>query len=151
MNYIPLKSNRIPLPTARSNSQSSPPPLNNVEQKLATLALRLEKELQNEATVKEYYGQCGKCGKSVIDSLNACQAMGQIYHNNCFTCSICHQTLSNKTFYRVRDQVYCEEDYLVKIIFYQHDFRFQFFLHGLVHWISTDDRKMFSLSSFNCR
>ena len=109
MNYVPLRSTRIPLPTARSSSS----PLNNVHQKLATLALRLEKELQSEATTGDYYGPCAKCGQSVIDSSNACQAMGEIYHNHCFTCCICRRILLDKTFYRVRDQTYCEEDYLV--------------------------------------
>lgn len=100
MNYVPLNSNRIPLP--------------NVHQKLATLALRLEKELQSETTTEEFFGHCGKCRQSVVDSSNACQAMGEIYHNSCFTCSICHRILLNKTFYSIRNQIFCEEDYLVR-------------------------------------
>ena len=126
MNYVPLNStasktrfnvssgsNRVPLPFTRSNPQVSST-LNNVHQKLANLTLRLEKELQSETTIEEYYGQCSKCRQAVIDASNACQAMGEIYHNHCFTCSICHRILLDKAFYRVRDQIYCEEDYLVR-------------------------------------
>lgn len=87
--------------------------LNNVQQKLAALTLRLQKELENDATVDEYYGQCTKCGQPVTDSSDACQAMGELYHNNCFKCVVCARILQGKSFYRIHDLVYCEEDYLV--------------------------------------
>ncbi|CAF1099716.1 unnamed protein product [Rotaria sordida] len=95
------------VPITRANN-----PLNNVQQKLAALTLRLEKELQTDATVDEYYGQCTKCGQPVTDSSDACQAMGELYHNNCFKCVVCARILRGKAFYRIHDQVYCEEDYL---------------------------------------
>ncbi|CAF1022395.1 unnamed protein product [Didymodactylos carnosus] len=85
---------------------------NDVERKLAALTLALEKELESEATVGEYYGQCTKCGQSVTGAHEACQAMGNLYHNNCFKCVLCERTLRGKAFYNVADQVYCEEDYL---------------------------------------
>ena len=89
--------------------------MNDIQRKLAALTLRLEKELETEATVGEYYGQCTKCGQSVTGAAQACQAMGEIYHNDCFKCVVCSRTLCGKAFYRVQDQVYCEEDYLVGI------------------------------------
>jgi LIM domain-containing protein len=90
-------------------------PLNNVQQKLAALTLRLEKELESETTVGEYYGQCTKCNQPITgSSSDACQAMGELYHNNCFKCVLCAQILRGKAFYRIHDQVYCEEDYLVR-------------------------------------
>jgi LIM domain-containing protein len=88
--------------------------MNDVQRKLAALTLRLEKELETEATVGEYYGQCTKCGESVTGSSDACQAMGELYHNDCFKCVVCSRTLRGKAFYRVQNQVYCEEDYLVR-------------------------------------
>jgi hypothetical protein len=100
------------LPTARPG-ENAPSAMNDVQRKLAALTLRLEKELETEATVGEYYGQCTKCGQSVTGSADACQAMGELYHNDCFKCAICSRTLRGKAFYRVQDQVYCEEDYLV--------------------------------------
>jgi len=101
------------MPTARTGNNPSAA-INDVQRKLAALTLRLEKELESEATVGEYYGQCTKCGESVTGSSEACQAMGELYHNDCFKCVVCSRTLRGKAFYRVHDQVYCEEDYLVR-------------------------------------
>lgn len=101
------------MPTSRTTDNGTSP-INDVQRKLAALTLRLEKELESETTVDEYYGQCTKCGQSVTGSSEACQAMGEIYHNDCFKCVVCSRTLRGKAFYRVHDQVYCEEDYLVR-------------------------------------
>jgi hypothetical protein len=100
------------MPMARTNN-----PLNNVQQKLAALTLRLEKELESESTVGEYYGQCTKCAQPITGSSEACQAMGEIYHNDCFKCVVCARILRGKVFYRIHDQVYCEEDYLVRNVY----------------------------------
>ena len=102
------------LPTPRSVPVAGPAN-NDVHRKLAALTLRLEKELESEATVDEYYGQCTKCGESVTSASEACQAMDELYHNDCFKCVVCSRTLRGKAFYRVQDQVYCEEDYLVSV------------------------------------
>lgn len=99
--------------TARPTN-SAPSPMSDVQRKLAALTLRLEKELEAGSTVDEYYGQCTKCGQSVTGASEACQAMGEIYHNDCFKCVVCSRTLREKAFYRVQDKVYCEEDYLVR-------------------------------------
>lgn len=99
------------MPMARTNN-----PLNNVQQKLAALTLRLEKELESETTVGDYFGQCTKCGQPVTNSSDACQAMGELYHNDCFKCIVCARILRGKAFYRIHDQVYCEEDYLVNYL-----------------------------------
>lgn len=103
------------IPNNRSTDSSSAA-MSDVQRKLAALTLRLEKELESETTLDEYYGQCTKCGQSVTGSSEACQAMGELYHNDCFKCVVCSRTLRGKAFYRVQDQVYCEEDYLVRMI-----------------------------------
>ncbi|CAF1066321.1 unnamed protein product [Adineta steineri] len=88
-------------------------PLSNVNQKLATLTFNLEKEFEGEATVGKYYGQCTKCRQSITgSSSDVCQAMGKLYHSDCFKCVLCARILRGKAFYRIHDQVYCEEDYL---------------------------------------
>lgn len=114
MNYVPLNRTQQISSSGFPRNSSSPAPINNVQQKLAALTLRLEKELSTAATVGEYCGQCGKCGQLVMDATEACQAMGLTYHNQCFQCIVCARILRGKAFYRVRDQVYCEEDYLVR-------------------------------------
>lgn len=34
-------------------------------------------------------GSCVKCGKGVFGAGQACQAMGDLYHDACFTCAAC--------------------------------------------------------------
>lgn len=114
-----IRPPRTPIPfgtvlSAARPGDSTSSAMNDVQRKLAALTLRLEKELETEATVGEYYGQCTKCGQSVTGAEEACQAMGELYHNDCFKCVVCSRTLRGKAFYRVQDQVYCEEDYLVR-------------------------------------
>jgi len=134
MNYVPLNRNNKnpPRPQLTLTMNRHPAPLQspsvpfnrmtpivrpanmNVQQKLAALTLRLEKELESESTVGEYYGQCTKCNQPVTGSSEGCQAMGELYHNDCFKCIVCSRMLRGKAFYRIHDQIYCEEDYLVK-------------------------------------
>ncbi len=34
-------------------------------------------------------GQCYHCGEKVTGANEACQAMGNLYHTNCFVCCSC--------------------------------------------------------------
>lgn len=69
-----------------------------------------------------FLGICHTCGEKVKGAGQACQAMGNLYHTNCFICCSCGRALRGKAFYNVHGRVYCEEDYMVISIkcFLQH-------------------------------
>ncbi|XP_061631460.1 Wilms tumor protein 1-interacting protein-like [Phyllopteryx taeniolatus] len=81
------------------------------EVKLEALTNRLEKEM-NMQPKADYFGVCVKCNKAVHGANQACQAMGSLYHDNCFSCSACSRRLRGKAFYYVGGRVFCEEDFL---------------------------------------
>ncbi|XP_068616387.1 Wilms tumor protein 1-interacting protein [Brachionichthys hirsutus] len=81
------------------------------ELKLEALTKRLEKEMDAQPKA-DYFGLCVKCNKAVYGANQACQAMGSLYHDSCFTCSACSRRLRGKAFYYVGGKVFCEEDFL---------------------------------------
>ncbi|KAM4579790.1 LIM domains containing 1a isoform 2-T2 [Odontesthes bonariensis] len=81
------------------------------EIKLEALTQRLEKEMDAQPKA-DYFGACVKCNKAVYGANQACQAMGSLYHDTCFTCSACSRRLRGKAFYYVGGKVFCEEDFL---------------------------------------
>lgn len=44
-------------------------------------------------------GTCIKCNKEVYGANQACQAMGNLYHDSCFTCSACSKHTHTHTLY----------------------------------------------------
>ncbi|KAM4539923.1 LIM domain-containing protein 1 [Odontesthes bonariensis] len=58
------------------------------------------------------FGSCTRCSKAVYGAGGACQAMGHLFHNTCFTCSICNKQLNGKPFFTLSGQIYCEDDFL---------------------------------------
>ncbi|CAB1456575.1 unnamed protein product [Pleuronectes platessa] len=81
------------------------------EIKLEALTKRQEKEMDAQPKA-DYFGVCVKCNKAVHGANQACQAMGGLYHDSCFTCSACSRKLRGKAFYYVGGKVFCEEDFL---------------------------------------
>ncbi|XP_019728515.1 LIM domains containing 1a isoform X1 [Hippocampus comes] len=99
---------------ASSFKPVEPPPEHSpsaAEVKLEALTNRLEKEMSSQPKA-DYFGVCVKCTKAVYGANQACQAMGSLYHDNCFTCSACSRRLRGKAFYYVGGRVFCEEDFL---------------------------------------
>ncbi|GAA6064894.1 LIM domain-containing protein 1 [Tachysurus ichikawai] len=106
--HNPPQALRLPCHTLRVQPEPGP---SAAEIKLEALTERLEKEMDAQPKA-DYFGSCVKCSKAVFGANQACQAMGNLYHDGCFTCSACSRKLRGKAFYYVSGKVFCEEDFL---------------------------------------
>jgi hypothetical protein len=94
----------------------------------------------HDETIQEYsIGQCRKCNEIITNRDDACDILGQIYHSLCAICVVCGRSVKNKHYF-VKDQLYCEEDFLVtkKKIFFFINKIIQFYLFILVHRFSSN-------------
>lgn len=82
------------------------------QRKIEELTRQLEEEIERSEEQGEYFGVCHTCNEKVTGAGQACQAMGNLYHTNCFICCSCGRALRGKAFYNVHGKVYCEEDYM---------------------------------------
>ncbi|CAH2283449.1 LIM domain-containing 1 isoform X1 [Pelobates cultripes] len=96
---------KLPQTVTQSLKQGS-----SAEIKLEALTRHLEQEMDAKA---DFFGNCVKCNKDVHGANQACQAMGNLYHDACFTCCACSRKLRGKAFYFVNGKVFCEEDFLI--------------------------------------
>jgi hypothetical protein len=80
-------------------------------------SLSIDRQTKNGSFIREYsIGQCKKCNEIITNSDDACDILDHMYHSSCAVCVICGRSVKNKHYF-VKDQLYCEEDFLVKIIF----------------------------------
>lgn len=59
------------------------------EKKIEALMKQIEDELEHNPPEGEFFGICHTCGEKVTGAGQACQAMGNLYHTNCFICCSC--------------------------------------------------------------
>lgn len=108
---VPSSPKPVQLPSQSLLAQPPDQGPSAAEIKLEALTKRLEKEMDAQPKA-DYFGSCVKCNKAVYGASQACQAMGSLYHDSCFTCSACSRRLRGKAFYYVGGKVFCEEDFL---------------------------------------
>lgn len=88
-------ANRIGANIQLNYDVTPPKPLgmSEAEKKIEALTQEIEKEMEEKDPIGDYFGICCHCGEKVLGVIDACQAMGNLYHTNCFTCCSCGRPL----------------------------------------------------------
>uniref|UniRef100_A0AC35G547 LIM zinc-binding domain-containing protein n=1 Tax=Panagrolaimus sp. PS1159 TaxID=55785 RepID=A0AC35G547_9BILA len=58
-------------------------------------------------------GKCGKCFDPVFDNNQVTYALDSLFHDQCFSCSVCHLPLRGKKFFHINGKNFCEDDYFL--------------------------------------
>jgi len=84
----------------------------SIEDELDALTDILTLTLQN-TDQPGFLGVCCKCRKPISGRSGGggCEAMGETYHAQCFTCSRCPKQLSGQNFFNVNNTPFCETCY----------------------------------------
>jgi len=114
-------SSASPKPTSqmicRSPVVSSTAKRNDLTLERQFNSLSIDNNHNHGSNMREYsIGQCQKCRETIINTDDSCDILGQIYHNSCAVCVLCGRSVKNKHYF-VKDQLYCEEDFLVNRLF----------------------------------
>ncbi|XP_065186520.1 thyroid receptor-interacting protein 6-like [Sycon ciliatum] len=88
----------------------APPPGDEAETEVDNLTKILVKNMEH-AGEEGFFGFCNICEQKVIGSENGVQAMGKIYHTNCFVCGNCTSELRGKPFFTVETGILCDSCY----------------------------------------
>ncbi|XP_072897880.1 lipoma-preferred partner homolog isoform X2 [Hemitrygon akajei] len=112
--YQPLAPISAPAPV--QNPVPAPAPAPNVpvarpEDELDRLTKKMLYDMDHPPS-DDYFGQCVRCGESVIGDGAGCTAMDQVFHVDCFTCVTCGHKLRGQAFYAVEKKSYCEPCYI---------------------------------------
>ncbi len=123
--------------TAKRNDILDP---HTLERRFHSLAL------DNHPPTREYsIGRCRKCDETITNKDDTCDILGQIYHSSCAVCVVCGRSVKNKHYF-VKDQLYCEEDFLVDDLFSMRNLLKFYFL---VYRFSSNTGTLLRLWSFN--
>jgi len=119
---IPPRSSPICNSVTIPDFNSSPKPTNQMiyrspvvssTAKVQTLERQFNSLAINNNHREYSIGHCRKCNEIISNNDDTCDILGQIYHSSCAVCVLCGRSVKNKHYF-VKDQLYCEEDFLVK-------------------------------------
>ena len=61
-------------------------------------------------SLQESRETCARCGRAIMEA--TLKALGQVYHPNCFVCSMCPQSLEGTEFFVTEDnKPMCKDDF----------------------------------------
>ena len=121
------QTNSVTIPDFNSSSASPKPTHQTVYRSPVVTSTAKRSDLINPQTLERQFhcltidnnrqreyslGQCRKCDETITNCDDACEILGQIYHSSCAVCVLCGRSVKNKHYF-VKDQLYCEEDFLV--------------------------------------